>query len=137
LALLVVVLLVQFPQPISLMTEIPGDEESKRFESGPYDSYVLGFCLVVAPLVAGWAGLRFGFLVPLTSLGALAASQILGGMSWDRFFHHEGPFLLLFGPLGIGVIYETGAGLRDIGNFYRKYVAPTRQMFAKRKDSGD
>lgn len=128
-ALVMVVLvfagLIAFPQPINLMTEIPGDEESARFPEGPYDGVVLWSTLLGAPVLAAVARLRNGFLVPLACVAAMLVSQRVGGMGWNRLLHHEGPFILLFGLPLLSILYFNCKGLGSLGKEFQKLRAST------------
>lgn len=123
LIVLVFGVLVAIPQPINLMTEIPGDEESARFPAGPYDEIVLWMTLVAAPLAAGLLRFRNGFFAPAGIVAALLVSQKFGGMSWDRLLRHEGPFIVIFGLAGLFVIYRVGTGFVGMWEGFRKIRA--------------
>lgn len=128
LILLVLGVLVAFPQPINLMTEIPGDEESARFPAGPYDEIVLWMTLVAAPLAAGLFRFRNGFFVPAGVVAALLVSQKFGGMSWDRLFRHEGPFIVMFGLAGLFAIYLVGTSFVGMWEGFRRIRASVKGL---------
>jgi len=134
LIVVVLVVLIAIPQPINLMTETPGDEESQRFPDGPHDAKVLWFSLVFAPILAGAARFRNGFFVPAGIAGAMLVSQILGGMSWNRFLYHEGPFIVIFGLPGLLVMYMLGVSVQSFREAYKMVMAARARIgLGKRK----
>ena len=86
----------------------------------------LSIWLLVAPFLAGLFALRKGWLVPLSLVGALLASQSLGGVAWWSLRENEGPIILMFGLPTCAACFFLGSVVRLAAVFVNGVISRLR-----------